>query len=63
MPPHYQICIGKFLRPYNDDLPENLDKNTAQECKKSTSGLRASLKNAFAPWALARQPEVIPFFF
>ena len=46
MPWRYQICIAKFLRSYNDDLPENLGKNTAQDSNKSTSGLPASLKNA-----------------
>ena len=33
---------------YRDDLPKNLVKIAAQECKKSTSGWRASLKNVAA---------------
>ena len=32
---------------YRDDLTEDFGKTTAQECKKSTSGCPASLKNAF----------------
>ena len=30
-----------------DDLSENVDKTNAEECKKSISGWRASLKNVF----------------
>ena len=37
-----------FLYTCRDNLTENLGKTTAQECKKTTSGWRASLKNAFA---------------
>ena len=44
----YHICIAKCLYSYTDDLPENLTKTTAKEFKKSTSGLRASLKNVVA---------------
>ena len=43
-----QICIAKFLCSYRDDLLKNLFKITAQVCKKSTSGWRASLKNVAA---------------
>ena len=48
MPWRYTICIAWFLYTRRDDLTENLGKTTAQECKKSTSGYRVSLKNAFA---------------
>ena len=41
----HQICIAKSLYYYRDDLPKRLFKITAQECKKTTSGWRASLKN------------------
>ena len=44
MPFRVQICIAKSLFSYRDDLPKNLFKIIAQECKKSTSGWRASLK-------------------
>ena len=44
MPCRFQICIAKSLFSYRDDLPKNLFKIIAQECKKSTSGWRASLK-------------------
>ena len=44
----YQICIAKCLYSYRDDLPKNLFKITAEECKKSTSGLRLSLKKVVA---------------
>ena len=44
MPCRFQICIPKSLFSYRDDLPKNLFKIIAQECKKSTSGWRASLK-------------------
>ena len=48
MPWRYQICIPK----YRDDLPANLVKITPQNCKNSTSGWCASIKNVFAktPW-------------
>ena len=47
-PWRYKICIAWFLYTCRDDLTENFGKTTAQECKKSTSGWRASFKNAFA---------------
>ena len=40
----YQIWIVECLYSFGDDLPESLGKTTAQECKKSTYGWRASLK-------------------
>ena len=43
-----QICMAKCLYSYRDDLPKNFFKIAAQECKKSTSGWRASLKNVAA---------------
>ena len=42
-PWRYHICIATCLNSYRDDLRKNLLKITAQECKKSTSGWRASL--------------------
>ena len=36
------VWLGFFAL---DDLPKNLFKSTAEECKKSTSGWRSSLKN------------------
>ena len=39
-------CIAKCL--YGDNLSRNLDKITGQEYKKSPSGCRPFLKNAFA---------------
>ena len=45
---HHQICIAKSLYYYRDGLPKSLFKITAQECKKSTSGWHASLKNVAA---------------
>ena len=48
MPRGYHICIAKCFYSYTDELPENLIKTTAEEFKKSTSGLRASLKNVVA---------------
>ena len=47
-PWRYRIYIAKCLNSYRDDLPKNLFKITAQECKMSTSGWRASLKNVAA---------------
>ena len=44
----------KCLYSFSDDLPESLGQSTVQECKKSTSGWSASLKN------VTRQPEVEP---
>lgn len=48
MPWRYKICIAKCLYSFRDDFPENLGKTTTQDCKKSTSGWRGSLQNAFA---------------
>ena len=49
MPKCYKIFIAKkCLYSQREDLPENLDINIAQECKRSTSGWRVSLKNVFA---------------
>ena len=45
IPCRFQISIAKSLFSYRDNLPKNLFKIIAQECKKSTSGWRASLKN------------------
>ena len=45
-----KICIAKSLFYYRDDLPKNLFKIIAQECKKSTSGWRASLKMVATFW-------------
>ena len=45
---HHQSCIAKSLYYYRDGLPKSLFKITAQECKKSTSGWHASLKNVAA---------------
>ena len=49
------MCIVTCLYSYRDDLPKNLFKITAQVCKNSTSGWRASLKNvaAWAPYCFA----------
>ena len=47
-PWRYRIYIAKCLNSYRDDLRKNLFKITAQECKTSTSGWRASLKNVAA---------------
>ena len=44
----YQICIANFLYFYWDNLPENLGKTNAEECKRSSSGWLASPKNIFA---------------
>ena len=44
MPSRFQISIAKSFFCYRDDLHKNLVKIIAQECKKSTSGWRASLK-------------------
>lgn len=41
-------------------MPENLDKNTAQECKKSISGSHASPKNVFAKGSY-NQSEILSF--
>ena len=46
MPWRHQICIAKCLLSYRDDLRKNLFKITAEECKKSTSGWRSSLKTS-----------------
>ena len=48
IPQRHQICIAKCLYSYKDNLPKNLFKVTAQVCKKSASGWRASLKNVAA---------------
>ena len=48
MPWRYKILITYFLYTCRDDLTENVVKTIAQECKKSTSGRRVSLKSAFA---------------
>ena len=40
--------IAKFLNSHRDDLPENVVKITAQECKKTTSSQRTSLENVVA---------------
>ena len=40
--------MANCVDAYTDDVPENFGKTTALECKTSTSGWRASLKNAFA---------------
>ena len=45
-----KICIAKSLFYYRDDLPKTLFKIIAQECKKSTSGWRASLKMVATFW-------------
>ena len=37
-PWRHHICIDECHYSYRDDLPENLDKTTAQECKTFTSG-------------------------
>ena len=42
-PWRHHICIAKCLNSYRDNFPKKLFKITAQECKKSTSGWRASL--------------------
>ena len=56
MPWRYQICIAKCFYFHRDDLTKHLFKITAQECKKSTSGWPASLKNvaeySFSFWQL-----------
>ena len=56
MPWRYQICIAKCFYFHRDDLTKHLFKITAQECKKSSSGWRASLKNvaeySFSFWQL-----------
>ena len=44
MPWRHQICIASCLYSYRDNLPKHLFKITAQDRKKSTSGLRASHK-------------------
>ena len=44
----YQICMTKSPYSYRDDLLKNLFKFTAEECKRSTSGWRSSLKNKFS---------------
>ena len=36
-PWRHHICIDKSHYSYRDDLPENLDKTTAQECKTFSS--------------------------
>ena len=41
-PWRHHICIDECHYSYRDDLPENLDKTTAQECKTFTSS---------GPWA------------
>ena len=53
----YHICVAECFYSYRDDLPKNLFKVTAQECKKSTSCWRSSLKNSltlFGSSALTR---------
>ena len=45
MPWRYKICIAKCLYSDGDNLLNNLIKITAKDCKTSTSGRRASLKN------------------
>ena len=47
MPWRYKICIAKCLYSDGDNLLNNLIKITAKDCKTSTSGWRASLKNWF----------------
>ena len=47
-PLRYLIYIAKCPNSYRDDLPKNLFKITAQVCKTSISGWRASLKNVAA---------------
>ena len=42
-----RTSTGSDLWKKWDDLSENLDKTNAEECKKSISGWRASLKNVF----------------
>ena len=44
----YQICIAECLILIEAILPIILGKNTAHECKKSTFGWLASLRNVFA---------------
>ena len=50
IPCRFQICVAKSLFSYRDDLPKNLFKNIAQECKKSTCGWSASLKMVATFW-------------
>ena len=38
---HY-LCIDECHYSYRDDLPENLDKTTAQECKAFTSSVHCA---------------------
>ena len=47
-PWRYRIYIAKCLNSYRDDLPKNLFKIMAQECKTSTSSWRVSLKSVAA---------------
>ena len=42
------ICVCVCLYSQREDLPKNLFKIIAQECKKSTSGRRGSLKKVAA---------------
>ena len=42
------ICLDATRFVWLDDLPKNLFKSTAEECKKSTSCWRSSLKNVVA---------------
>ena len=59
MPWSYQICIFKRFSSHRDDLPENLVKIVPQDCKKATSGWRASLKNVIAQAPLYASHKVI----
>ena len=43
IPKRYQNCIANCLYCYRKDLPANLGKPIAQECKMSTSGWKTSL--------------------
>ena len=56
MPWRYKICIAKCLYSDGDNLLNNLIKITAKDCKTSTFGWRASLKN----WSLFKLPIIIP---